>query len=148
MKLTTTMWHRQASALAIAALALALAGCNGDDGDSDSGMNVAKAECGPNDRPETDLQGQVSAATRAAGFKGYSCNLQLIGQTKGDGGSWQHAFFQDKAGHQCGYYDTASFDSQPNPPRRRGRRRERTRTQPDGDGITSTPPRCSIRGNR
>ena len=46
---------------------------------------------------------------RAAGFKGYSCNLQLIGQSRGDGGSWQHAFFADQAGHKCNYYDTASF---------------------------------------
>jgi hypothetical protein len=96
----------------IGAAAIALWGCNGGDSSSDESplpVGVVKATCGPNDKPETDLQGQVSAATRAAGFKGFSCNLQLVGQSKGDGGSWQHAFFQDKSGHQCNYYDTASF---------------------------------------
>ena len=103
--------RRRIAPLAFVALAsVALWGCNGggDDGSPDDGLAVAKASCGSNDKPEPDLQGQVSAATRAAGFKGYSCNLQLIGQSRGDGASWQHAFFQDKAGHRCSYYDTAS----------------------------------------
>ena len=105
------VWHRSFHAIAISLISsVALWGCNGD-GDSNSGdeLVVSKARCGPNDKPETDLQGQVSAATRAAGFKGYSCNLELVGQSKNDGGSWQHAWFQDKAGHKCSYYDTASF---------------------------------------
>src|SRR2546427_13283592 len=38
-------------------------------------LTVPKATCGPNDHPETDLQGEVSAAVRAAGFNGYNCNL-------------------------------------------------------------------------
>jgi len=42
------------------------------------------------------------------GFQGFSCNLQLVGQTRGDGASWQHAWFVDKAGHRCAYHDTAS----------------------------------------
>jgi len=51
----------------------------------------------------------VPAALRTpGGFKGFSCNLQLIGQYKGDGASWQHAWFTDKAGRKCNYYDTAS----------------------------------------
>src|SRR5205814_8962795 len=96
----------------IAPCAIALAGCNGGSDNSDEApatFMVQKASCGSGDKPETDLQGQVSAATRAAGFKGYSCNLQLVGQSRGDGGSWQHAFFADQAGHKCNYYDTASF---------------------------------------
>jgi len=96
-----------------AAAVVGLLGCNGGDSSSDDSgpipLTVPKAACGSGDKPETDLQGQVSAAARAAGFKGYSCNLQLVGQSKGDGGSWQHAFFADKAGHKCNYYDTASF---------------------------------------
>ena len=90
---------------------VALWGCGGGGGSNDPPpipTTVAKAACGPNDHPETDLQGQVSAATRAAGFKGYSCNLELVGQSKGDGASWQHAFFKDQAGHLCNYYDTSS----------------------------------------
>jgi hypothetical protein len=96
---------------AAAAVAVGLWGCNGGDSSDESPLpvGVVKATCGSGDTPEPDLQGQVSAAARAAGFKGYSCNLQLVGQTRGDGGSWQQAFFRDKAGRQCNYYDTASF---------------------------------------
>jgi len=95
----------------IAAAALGLWGCNGggDSSDDVTPAPLAKATCGSGDKPETDLQGQVSAATRAAGFKGFNCNLQLVSQSRGDGGSWQHAFFHDKAGHLCNFYDTASF---------------------------------------
>ena len=96
----------------IAATTVVLWGCGGGGGDGSANqpipLTVAKASCGPNDNPETGLQGQVPAALRASGFKGFSCNLQLIGQSKGDGASWQHAFFQDKSGHTCSYYDTSS----------------------------------------
>jgi hypothetical protein len=39
------------------------------------------AECGPNDRPETALQGQVPMADRASGrsHTGYTCNLTEVG---------------------------------------------------------------------
>ncbi len=39
------------------------------------------AECGPNDRPETGLQGQVPLADRASGrsHTGYTCNLTEVG---------------------------------------------------------------------
>ena len=50
-------------ALALAATSIIFVyGCGGDDdvsGDTASTFNVAKATCGPNDKPETDLQGQV-----------------------------------------------------------------------------------------
>ena len=110
----TKRWCKLLLTSGIAAAAVGgLIGCNGGgDSSDDNGpipLTVPKASCGSSDKPETDLQGQVSAATRAAGFKGYSCNLQLVGQSKGDGGSWQHAFFTDKSGHKCNYYDTASF---------------------------------------
>ena len=75
--------------------------------DSPIPFTVPKATCGPNDHPETGLQGQVPAALRASGFQGFNCNLELVGQYKGDGASWQHAFIQDKAGHKCNYYDTS-----------------------------------------
>jgi hypothetical protein len=86
---------------------------------------VPKAVCGPGDKPETDLQGQVSAAQRAAGFKGFSCNLELLGQVRGDGANWQSTQFKQRV-HQgeddaqdhdrgagntqrvCGYHGTAS----------------------------------------
>src|SRR5262249_34712049 len=95
----------------LAAAALFLSGCGGGGGSSSPGpapLTVAKASCGPSDNPETALQGQVPAALRATGFKGFNCNLQLVAQYKGEGASWQHAFFQDRAGHTCSYYDTSS----------------------------------------
>src|SRR6266705_1122394 len=57
-------------------------------------LTVPKAVCGPNDHPETGLQGQVPAALRATGFKGFNCNLELISQVKGDGANWQTAEFR------------------------------------------------------
>ena len=71
-------------------------------------LTVPKATCGPGDHPETALQGQVPAALRAAGFKGFNCNLELIGQSRGNGANWQTTEFTDKAGHHCGYHGTAS----------------------------------------
>src|SRR4029453_9507265 len=105
-----TVWHRSSHAIAIALISsIALWGCNGD-GDSNSGdeLVVSKARCGPNDKPETDLQGQVSAATRAAGFKGYSCNLELVAQSKGDGANWQTTEFRDGHSRICAYHGSAA----------------------------------------
>jgi hypothetical protein len=87
-------------------------GCGGDDEDvavaETNGFGMVKATCGPGDTPEPALQGQVPAAMRVpGGFKGASCNLQLIGQSRNDGASWQHDWFADKAGHKCNYYDTS-----------------------------------------
>jgi hypothetical protein len=63
---------------------------------------VRKAICGPLDRPEPALQGQVPASVRASGgTPGYNCNLELVGQWQGDGAGWQHAWFED-----CAYYGT------------------------------------------
>ena len=80
-----------------------------DEGDDDSAsplVTVPKATCGPNDHPETALQGQVPAALRAAGFKGFNCNLELIGQSRGDGANWQTAEFRDEE-HVCAYHGTS-----------------------------------------
>src|SRR6202040_3684702 len=60
---------------------------------------VPKATCGPNDHPETALQGQVPAAVRAAGFHGFNCNLELISQSKIDGANWQTAEFREANGN-------------------------------------------------
>jgi hypothetical protein len=97
----------------VACAAIALAGCNGGDSSSeDSGpipLTVPKAACGSGDKPETGLQGQVPAALRTpGGFQGFTCNLQLVGQSRGEGASWQHTWFVDKSGHKCNYYDTWS----------------------------------------
>jgi hypothetical protein len=82
-----------------------------DRGDDDGGpvpFSVPKAVCGPEDNAETGLQGQVPAALRVAGFKGFNCNLQLVGQDRIDGGNWQSAEFKDHHGHICAYHGTAS----------------------------------------
>jgi hypothetical protein len=68
---------------------------------------VPRATCGPGDHPETALQGQVPAYLRAAGFHGFNCNLQLVGQSRGDGANWQSAEFKDSKGHICGYHGTS-----------------------------------------
>ena len=41
------------------------------------------ANCGPGSVPETGLQGQVPQALRNSGFKGFSCNTQLLSQYAG-----------------------------------------------------------------
>ena len=47
-----------------------------------------KAECGPGSRPETGLQGQMTAAERFSGPRTYNCNLELVGKYAGEGASW------------------------------------------------------------
>ena len=107
-------WYRRFVTFGLVAVsAVVLWGCGGGDGGGSSQpqaipLTVPKATCGPTDNPESALQGQVPAALRASGFKGFNCNLSLVAQSKGEGASWQHAWFQDKAGHNCNYYDTSS----------------------------------------
>src|SRR6266853_161447 len=97
-------WYRRYVGLGlIGVTTLLLWGCGGGGGGSSADqaipLTVPKASCGPNDHPETDLQGQVSAAVRAAGFKGFNCNLQLVGQSKGDGANWQSTEFRNRGGN-------------------------------------------------
>src|SRR5437879_9185320 len=69
-----------------------------------------KAVCGPGDKPETGLQGQVPAAMRAAGFQGFSCNLQLLAQVRGEGANWQTTEWREGKGKTkkvCAYHGTA-----------------------------------------
>src|SRR3989442_11062447 len=89
---------------------VALSGAANGERRSDQGpvpLTVPKATCGPNDHPETGLQGQVPAPLRAAGFKGFKCNLQLIGHSRGDGANWQTAEFRDGQSRICAYHGTA-----------------------------------------
>src|SRR5450432_29217 len=77
---------------------------------------VPKAVCGPGDKPETALQGQVPAAMRAAGFQGFSCNLQLLAQVKGEGANWQTTEWREGKGKNkkvCAYHGTAAPDANP-----------------------------------
>src|SRR5947209_20389181 len=72
---------------------------------------VPKAVCGPGDKPETALQGQVTAAMRASGFQGFSCNLQLLAQIRGEGANWQTTEWRESRGKTkkvCAYHGTAA----------------------------------------
>ena len=53
---------------------------------------VPKATCGRMDRTETGLQGQTTPDERSSGRseRGFTCNLELVGQFQGEG-----AFSQD-----------------------------------------------------
>src|SRR5207237_1828002 len=104
-----THMRKQRGALALTILAagsLALWGGSGDEdagSDAPPGFAVAKATCAAGDNPEMALQGQVTAAERAAGFKGTNCNLTLVGQSKNEGGNWSTAKFRDRFGKVCAY---------------------------------------------
>jgi hypothetical protein len=94
--------------LLVALLGCFAAACGSDDNTVDQGpanpLTVKKATCGAGDKVETGFQGQVPAALRTVGgFKGFNCNLELVGQSRNDGASWQAAHFKN-----CMYYDTAS----------------------------------------
>ncbi|HEX4584879.1 MAG TPA: hypothetical protein VH183_08630 [Burkholderiaceae bacterium] len=93
------------SCVALSAFSVGSAG--EDQEDQPAPLTVPKATCGPNDHPETALQGQVPAALRAAGFKGFNCNLALIGQSRGDGANWQTTEFRDEHHHVCAYHGTS-----------------------------------------
>ena len=90
-----------------------LAACGGDDDETpvDNGavpLTVPKvASCAAGGVAESGLQGQVPAALRASGFKGFNCNLSLVGQLQGEGGNWSTASFTDGAGRSCAYHATA-----------------------------------------
>jgi len=55
---------------------------------------VPKAQCGPSSRTERGFQGQTTSQERASGDSklGYNCNLELVGQFRGEG-----AFFAERA---------------------------------------------------
>ena len=89
-------------------------------------LTVPEAKCGPNDQSEAAarvLQGQVPASLRATGFQGFNCNLELVGQLRGDGANWQSDEFREerdefrrpqfgqgygnRRDHTCAYHGTA-----------------------------------------
>jgi hypothetical protein len=75
---------------------------------------VAKAQCGPGDKQETGLQGQVPVSAQVGGFKGFNCNLEATSATpsvRGEGLFGMFALMHDKSGHTCGYTGGAFLDS-------------------------------------
>src|SRR5262245_4158486 len=71
---------------------------------------VPKAHCGRFDWTESGLQGQVTPSERETGdsLGGYNCNLELVGQFRGEGAYSQNgpAFSGD-----CAYYATDKVTS-------------------------------------
>ena len=67
------------------------------------------ANCGSGSVPETGLQGEVPLAVRQAGFKGFSCNLQLQSKYAGQGAEWVGTWY----GH-CFYMPTGSGPKETN----------------------------------
>ena len=120
----TTVLGTPLKAAFVALCCAGLASAGKPDSDAPAPFSVPKAACGPNDRPETALQGQVPAAMRAAGFNGFNCNLELIGQARGDGANWQTTQFKQRLNpaasangrnngegnrdRVCGYHGTAA----------------------------------------
>src|SRR5262245_11486542 len=112
---------KQNASILLALSCLALSGLGGADSVIEKRTSIAdeelffapvpKAVCGPGDKPETALQGQVTAAMRAAGFQGFSCNLQLLGQVRDEGANWQTAEWREGRGRNrkvCAYHGTAA----------------------------------------
>src|SRR3954469_13264750 len=101
-------YFKQATTLAIALSCIALSSIGVADRVLEKRQNIAdqelfiapvpKAVCGPGDKPESALQGQVPLSLRAAGFQGFSCNLTLIGQVKGEGANWQTTEWREGKG--------------------------------------------------
>ena len=75
---------------------------------------VPKAQCGPSNRTESGLQGQTTSQERASGDsqRGYNCNLELVGQFRGEG-----AFSQDGPSYfdHCAYVATENKPLQAHP---------------------------------
>jgi hypothetical protein len=101
---------RTRSLLLVVVFATLPAGCDSDrrSVSTQTFPLAAKSACQTGDHPETALQGQVPPTMRRPGsFGGFNCNLRMVGQLRGEGAGWQHAFFTDTAGHACSYFDTA-----------------------------------------
>src|SRR5258708_2303891 len=74
---------------------------------------VPRAQCGPGSDPETGMQGRVTTADVSSGRagRGYRCNTVVVGHygtvgTTGAAGGYRVYRYVDKAGHECGFYDS------------------------------------------
>jgi MYXO-CTERM domain-containing protein len=64
---------------------------------------VPRASCRKGDRVESGMQGETTQAEVDSGPKEYNCNADLVGQSQGEGASWQLAAWKN-----CAYYDQAN----------------------------------------
>lgn len=107
------MTTRQAHAVVMLCV-LSLAACG--DADSPSTAQTGptpKASCMAGSRPETGMQGRVSAEDHDSGraAEGYTCNTELVGaysvpNSVGTIGGFKVERYVDKSGRECAYYDT------------------------------------------
>ena len=99
------------------ALLVALAGCSNSSAPDVPGLAAPlptpKAVCGPGSRPETGLQGRVSAEDHDSGraAAGFTCNTEMVGSylvenAIGTVGGFKVERYVDKNGNDCAYYDT------------------------------------------
>ncbi|PPE74263.1 hypothetical protein C3942_09550 [Solimonas fluminis] len=107
--------NRILSATAVA-LSLVVGACGSStapQGQARVSSATPKAACGPGSRPETDLQGRVTAEDHASGraAAGFSCNAELVGQHINPDSAVSVAGFKvlryvDASGRECAYYDS------------------------------------------
>jgi hemolysin type calcium-binding protein len=86
---------------------------HGDDHAEPPVKAVPRAHCGPHDRPETGLQGEVTQADHDSGraAQGFTCNTRLVGShtepnARGTVGGFRVERYVDASGNECAYYDT------------------------------------------
>lgn len=72
-----------------------------------SPASLKDSSCGSGDSPETNLQGQVPPVVRAAGFKGFNCNLTELGQYPAAGTTWSGGTWVGQWAGACAYLSTA-----------------------------------------
>ena len=102
---------RRTSTFVLSAISLALtASGSGDDDvvvEEAAPDSVQKARCGPGDKPETGCRARCRrCAPPASRASTAICSSSARAGATARAGST--AFFEDKAGHKCNYYDTAS----------------------------------------
>src|SRR5262249_15084560 len=74
--------------------------------------SMPRAACMTGGRPESGLQGEVTADEVSSGANkvGFSCNTKLVGQYQGQGASWQQTAWKT-----CAYFDQRKDSTLANP---------------------------------
>ena len=74
--------------------------------------SIPVAHCRQGDRTESGLQGQTTQAEMDSGAaaKGFSCNVDMVGQYQGEGASWQLTAWKN-----CAYFDQRKGANLANP---------------------------------